>query len=463
MQLLYSYLLVENPFSLESQPSAPTKEKRFAYSLYLDLLLLLTRVADKTDRRNGSPLADTRFVRNILADDRIKSLLVKYSDGHYPFSSLDDELASKIKESGIYRNYLKTRQGNNPDENVWKEIFDMIVMTDPALNREIETRENYTLKGVDRMRDIMGVTFSNFFASADNVTDALKVLRFSMEKTRELYFRLLALPIAVTALREREIDNARHKLLKNEEDINPNYRFVDNEYVKFLRDNEALQEGIAKYKIDWLSENEPLVRSLLKVISQSEYYQEYLAFPVTDFKTDCELWKDLYRYVIFIDPGFLESMEDGSVFWNDDIDIIGTFIIKGIKKLVHSEDPGQEEADFVLPMFKDEEDASFGAELFADVVRRKEYYRSLILDSIDRSQWEMERLAFMDTVILMTALAEIMNFPKIPLTVSFNEYIEIAKYYSTPRSGVFINGLLGKIVETLREQRIIHKTFNNEK
>lgn len=458
VQLLYSYLLIENPFSLESQPSAPTKEKRFAYSLYLDLLYLLTRLASVVDPRKGLPLADTRFVRNVNADDHIKSLKVKYAGSQPPFKAAEEELSAAIKESAIYRRFLKALDEDSVDENIWKDIFELIVINNPIISQEIARRENYTLKGVDRMRDIMETTFSNFFASADNIHDALKILRFSMDKTRELYFRLLALPITLTELRAREIDNAQYKLLKNAEDINPNLRFVDNEFVAFLRNNEEVQAGIAKYKIDWISEDEDLVKSLLKVITQCDIYRQYLDFPVTDFRTDCEFWRNIFRHIIFLDESFLESMEDKSVFWNDDFDVIGTFILKSIKRL-SSADEFEEKAaeDFVLPMFKDQEDAEFGAHLFSEVIRRKDYYRGLILENIDKSQWEVERLAFMDAVIVMTALAEILTCPKVPLQVSFNEYIEIAKYYSTPRSGVFVNGLLARIVATLQEQGKLNK------
>ena len=460
VQLLYSYLLIENPFSLESQPSAPTKEKRFAYSLYLDLLYLLTRVASKVDPRKGLPLADTRFIRNVEADDHIKSLKVKYAHEAPPFQAAEENLVALVKESAVYRRFLKSLDGDMPDENVWKEIFEHLVINNPAITREIATRENYTLKGVDRMREIMETTFANFFASADNIHDALKILRFSMDKTREFYFRLLALPIAITELRFREIENAQFKLLKNAEDINPNLRFVDNEFVKFLRTDMEVQKGIDHYKIDWLAEDEDLIRTLLKVITQCDIYKDYLEFPVTDFKNDCEFWRNIYRHIIFVDSNFLEAMEDKSVFWNDDFDVIGTFILKSIKRLSNS---SREEispsTDFVLPMFKDREDAEFGAHLFTEVIRRKDYYRNLILENIDKQQWEIERLAFMDAVIVMTALAEILTCPSVPLQVSFNEYIEIAKHYSTPRSGVFINGLLGRIVSSLQEKGLIHKTF----
>lgn len=466
VQLLYSYLLVENPFSLESQPSAPTKEKRFAYALYLDLLYILTRVAEEVDRSSRNHmLQQTRFVRNILSDDKIRGLQARAQHAPAPFASLVPELARKVRESAVYKRFVKAQEesGAVNDESVWKDILELIVLPDAAVNAEIATRENYTLKGVERMNGMMQTTFSNFFASADNIGDALKVLRYSLDKTRELYFRLLALPIAITEFREREIDNAQYKFLRSSEDINPNLRFVENEFVAFLRSDPEVQAGISKYNVNWLGDDDSVVRKLMRAIASSDIYRDYLEFPATDFKTDCEFWRDILRHVVFLDEGFLESMEDGSVFWNDDLDVIGTFVLKSIRRLADSPTGPEGYRGFVLPMFKDDEDAAFGAELFSEVIRKKDYLRGLILESLDRSQWEVERLAFMDIVILMTALAEIIRFYKIPLSVTFNEYIEIAKFYSTPRSGVFINGLLGTIVAALREQHVIHKSFTNDK
>ena len=142
VQLLYSYLLVENPFSLESQPSAPTKEKRFAYSLYLDLLVLLTRLARRIDPRAGYPLTDTRFFRNVNSDERIRSLVAKYSASEFPFGDLEEHLATAIKDSAIYKKFKTSLGESSFDENVWKDIFDLIVITDPALNAEISRRQN---------------------------------------------------------------------------------------------------------------------------------------------------------------------------------------------------------------------------------------------------------------------------------------------------------------------------------
>lgn len=465
VQLLYSYLLVENQFSLESQPSAPTKEKRFAYSLYLDMLVLMTRIANVIEKRGGErPLYDTRFIRRVLSDEKIKSLQAKYRTSDFPFGKLVSELADQVKESAIYKRFLKSEeQGSMAQEGVWKDLFEKIIIVNPAVVEAMTLRENYTIKGVERMEGMMQETFTQFFASADHLPDALKTLDTSLAKARELYFRLLLLPVALTDMRQRDIDDSRHKYIKTDEDINPNLRFVENEFVESIRRNPVIREYQEKHKISWLPEEEPMIRSLLRAIMQSDVYADYMNFPATDYYTDCEFWRNVYRHIIFINPDFLETIEDMSVFWNDDLDFIGTFLLKTVKRFQQYEamppEVRETAEDPVLPMFKDEEDAKFGAELFSDVIRRKELYRQLIDEAVDRSVWEFERLAYMDVVITMTALAEIMNFPKIPLSVSFNEYIEIVKYYSTPKSGTFVNGLLSSVVDNLIAEERIQKKF----
>ena len=204
-------------------------------------------------------------------------------------------------------------------------------------------------------------------------------------------------------------------------------------------------------------DDEPRLRAVLRAIMASEIYQEYMEFPATDFKNDCEFWKNIYKSVIFINPDFLEALEEKSVFWNDDLDTIGTFVLKTVKRI---ED--KQAFDSIMDTYKDEEDAKFGAELFADVVNNKIEYREYISNALDRKLWDSDRLAFMDIVILMTAIAEILNFPKIPLSVSINEYVEIAKAYSTRKSGQFVHGVLASVLKTLKEQGILLKSLGTE-
>lgn len=453
IQILYSFLLVEKQFTLESNPSAPTKEKRFAYSLYLDMLVLLVKIANRVERRKGEfPLKDTRFIARLMNDETIRSLLSKYINEDYPLAGLVGPLADKVADSGIYKKYLK-ESGNDigsGQENLWRDIFNMIVMTDPLVGEKIALRQNYTLRGVERMHGMMFHTFGNFLASQDNVSEVEQALTASLDKSRELYLRLLWLPVELTDLRDRIIDENRHKHLKTEEDINPNMRFVENRLVEALRTNEALANEVDKNRLSWFVEDPVLLRKLLKAIVESEIYQEYMVAPATSLAADCELWRQLFKRVILDNEDFLQALEDKSVFWNDDLEIISTFVLKSFRRVEE-----QKWNDVLLDKFKDEEDRRFGPELLSYLYENKETYRRYINDALDRGKWDAERLAFMDIVILETALAEILNFPKIPLVASINEYIELAKSYSSAKSGSFVNGILGSIIRNLRTEGIL--------
>ena len=454
VQLLYSYLLVENQFMLESQPSAPTKEKRFAYNLYLDMLVLIVRIADRIERRGGyRPLADTRFVKKIVADEKIKSLMARYASEEFPYQHLVEQLADTVKESALYKKYLKSLSEDAiPDDSIWDKIFNIFIIPNPRLNSIFATRPNYSLRGVDRMKSMMETTFRNFFASRDNISDILKQLDHSLGKARELYFRLLWLPVELTHIRSLQLEDASRKFTATEEDLNPNLRFVDNQLVQELYANPEISRFIEQNRCGWLPDDQFMIERLLKAIIESPVYDDYMRFPVTDWQTDCEFWRNIFKHVIFTNEDFLERLEEMSVFWNDDLDIIGTFMLKTLKRF---EDGNVDHA--VLGMYKDEEDARFGAELFTQVVRNKETYRAWIDEFINSDTWDSERLAIMDVVVIKTALAEILSFPKIPLNVSFNEYIEIAKSYSSAKSGQFVNGVLGAIIDRLQEDGVLLK------
>lgn len=450
VQLLYSYLLTEKLFTLESQPTPPTKEKRFAYQLYLDMLALMVRLAGAVEQRGGHrPLEDNRFIRMVREDEKIRSLIVKQNMEQSPFASpqLLDQIAAAVKESSVYKAYVK--QGSvdmSGDLKVWREIFSIFLMRSEALGAIFSQQPNFSLRGVERMRGLMEVTFVNFSSSQDHVADALKTLNFSLGKARELYCRMLQLAVELTRRQDLNLDAARHKYVVTDRDLNPNLRFVENGFVRALAEDPdfvALQD---ERKGSLTAENPILINALLKTVTTSEVYRDYMDAPDTDFRNDCEFWRNLYRFVIFPDPDLSEALEDKSVFWNDDLDIIGTFVLKTIRRY---EDGSQHP---IMPMYKDDEDARFGRELFNAVVKHKDEYRALVAAVLNKDSWDADRLAFMDVVILLTALAELMNFPKIPVNVTINEYIELAKAYSTPKSAFFINGILGAAVSHLRDE-----------
>ncbi|MCH5224416.1 MAG: transcription antitermination protein NusB [Muribaculaceae bacterium] len=454
VQLLYSYLLVDKPFSLESQPSAPTKEKRFAYNLYLDTILLIDRLAGQIRGKNKSlPLADSRFVVRTEGDDRIKSLRNKYYAAPFPFESIEPGLAEKIKESLLFREFEKNRdQGFAPDK-FWENVYLNIIQVDEAYNSVVKSLPDYSLSGVERMKGMMDQTFKNFYATQDNVDDALKTLEYSLDKARDLYVRLLDLPVELTLLRLNQLEQNRKKYLAGQEDLNPNMKFVDNPIPRLIEQSGLFEEYVEKNHLSWKVEDPELLDILLKNVIESDLYREYIDSEETGLKKDSEFWQSTLTDIILNNPHFLEYLENKSVFWNDDLEIMTTFVVKTLKKLGTGENPDQA----FLPKFKDERDARFGSELVRFVIRNKEVYQRYIDDALRHEKWETERLAFMDVVIIMTALAEIINYPEIPVEVSINEYIEIAKSYSSAKSGQFVHGLLASLITRLREEKIIIK------
>ena len=457
VQLLYSYLLVEKPFSLAAQPTAPTKEKRFAYNLYLDLVYLMDKLALRITGKNKSlPLANSRFVIRTENDDHIKSLKAKYSAGGFPFEPVIPALAEQIKDSLLFKEYEKNRDAGENIDKFWEDTFNALIIVSPEVNEIIKSLPNYSLSGVERMKPMMEETFSNFYATRDNIDDALKTLEMSMQKARDLYMRLLALPVELTRLRKDQLAKNRRKLLATTQDLNPNMRFVNNRIPELIETNKLFEEYTEKNHLSWWVEDPELLELILKQVLESEVYKNYIDLPSTNLEKDSEFWRNILTEVILNDRNFLEYLENKSVFWNDDLEIMASFVIKSLKKMETEEGAG----NAILPMYKDGEngkDARFGSELFELVVRNKEYYRKLIETILSQEKWASDRLAFMDVIITMTAMAEILNYPEIPLAVSVNEYVEIAKSYSSEKSGQFVHGLIASLIAKLQADGQLQK------
>ena len=279
--------------------------------------------------------------------------------------------------------------------------------------------------------------------------DALKQLSKSFDKSYELYNYLLLLIVELTDLQDRRLDDAKNKYLPTEEDLNPNTRFIDNRLVDMLRNNQMLKDFVAENKFTW-KDDDLFMTLLLDKILHSEIYEKYMADDDDSLAHDCELWKQLFKQVILPDDDFAQLLENKSVYWNDDLDIMGTFAIKTIRRFEEGE------AEPILPMYKDAEDEDFGKQLFMKSIAAKEENDQLI-DSFVTDKWDVERVAFMDRIVMDVCITEVKEFLSIPTSVSLNEYIEIAKCYSTPKSGIFVNGILNAIVRHLKAKRIIVK------
>lgn len=275
---------------------------------------------------------------------------------------------------------------------------------------------------------------------------ALNELQQAFDKSYELYNYLLKFIIDITDLQDRILDDAKHKFLPTHEDLNPNPRFIDNELVEALRNNEQLQDYVREHKLSW-RDNELFLRLMLNKIQNCTIYNEYMEMGSSDLESDCNVWRQLFRRILIDDDDLLEELENQSMYWSsDDLDFMGQFVIKTIKRVAEGND------NIIMPQFKDEEDSKFGEQLFTAAVEQQELNQATIDRFIDSRQWDSDRIVLIDRVILLVALAEVRSFESIPTTVTMNEYIEIAKCYSSPNSAAFINGVLNAVIRDMKNR-----------
>lgn len=278
-----------------------------------------------------------------------------------------------------------------------------------------------------------------------NIDSAEKELFFSLSKAYDLYNYLLMLMVAVTEYARRKTDAAKTKLAPTPEELHPNMKFVDNKFIAQLEVNKQLAEFVANQKRTWANDQD-FIKELYEKIVETDTYKDYMASTEDSFEADRELWRKLYKTCVFNNVSLDQVLEEQSLYWNDDKEIVDTFVLKTIKQF----DPKNGADQKLLPEFKDDEDREFARRLFRRTLLNADYYRHLI--SASAKNWDFDRIAFMDIVIMQSALAEILSFPNIPVSVSLNEYVEIAKLYSTSKSGGFINGTLDGIVNQLKKE-----------
>ncbi|MBR5194144.1 MAG: transcription antitermination factor NusB [Bacteroidaceae bacterium] len=297
---------------------------------------------------------------------------------------------------------------------------------------------------------IVQIVYAYYQNGGKNLDTAEKELFFSLSKAYDLYNYLLLLMVEVTKQAERKQNAAKAKLLPSAEELYPNTKFVDNRFIAQLEVNEQLRQFSESQKKTWENENE-FVKNLCEKIMASDTYKNYMDAETSSYDEDRELWRKLYKTIIFDNDDLDQVLEDQSLYWNDDKEIVDTFVLKTIKRFEEEKGAKQE----LLPEFKDDEDQDFARRLFRRAILNADYYRHLI--SENTKNWDLDRVSFMDVVIMQIALAEILSFPNIPVSVSLNEYVEIAKLYSTPKSGSFINGTLDGIVNTLKKENKLTK------
>ena len=297
---------------------------------------------------------------------------------------------------------------------------------------------------------IVQIVYAYYQNGGKNLDTAEKELFFSLSKAYDLYNYLLLLMVEVTKQANKRLNAAKNKLVPTKEELFPNTKFVENRFIAQLEVNKQLLEFSNNQKKTWENEAD-FVKTLCDKILESDIYKEYMANETSSYEEDRELWRKLYKNIIFNNIELDQVLEDQSLYWNDDKEIVDTFVLKTIKRFDEKNGAKQE----LLPEFKDEEDQDFARRLFRRTILNADYYRHLI--SENTKNWDLDRVAFMDVVIMQIALAEILSFPNIPVSVSLNEYVEIAKLYSTPKSGGFINGTLDGIVNSLKKENKLTK------
>lgn len=278
-----------------------------------------------------------------------------------------------------------------------------------------------------------------------NLDNGEKELFFSLSKAYDLYNYLLLLMVDVTKYSRKRIEFAKTKMLSTEADKKPNTKFIDNRFIAQLEVNVMLNDFVENQKKSWANDPD-FIKNMFLQIEASDTYKQYMESEESSYAADRELWRKLYKTFIQSNEVLDQLLEDQSLYWNDDKVVVDTFVIKTIK---HFEEANKE-AQPLQPEFKDEEDMEFARRLFRRTIMNEDYYRHLISEGT--RNWDLDRIALMDIIIMQVALAEILSFPNIPVNVSLNEYVEIAKYYSTPKSGGFVNGTLDGIVNHLKNE-----------
>ncbi|MBN2743809.1 MAG: transcription antitermination factor NusB [Marinilabiliaceae bacterium] len=301
---------------------------------------------------------------------------------------------------------------------------------------------------------VMQMVYAYYNQGDTSLQQAEKELFHSISKSYELYHIYLLLLLELRLHEEKRIDLNRQKRIPSPEDLNPNTRFIDNKLLDFLGGNRSLLRYIEATHISWVDHPE-LIRQLFTEIRQSQIYIDYMALPESDYETDRKFLVKLVEKVIApFEPLYVHFEEQG-IYWNDEAEFVVSMVIKTLKE--YRDDLGEEQT--LLPEFKDPDDREFVKTLFRKAILNQAEFRKLI--DAHTKNWDLERVAFLDIVLMQIALSEIFEFTNIPVKVTLNEYIELAKHYSTAKSGVFINGVLDKVVEQLHKDNKLFKTVLN--
>lgn len=297
---------------------------------------------------------------------------------------------------------------------------------------------------------VLQMLYAYYSSEEKSISKTEKELFICIEKSHDLYHYLMALAIEVSDYAEKRIEIKRNKLQPTEEDLNPNTKFITNQVIQQLRQNNQLNKYLDQKKLNW-SDNEGLVKEIYLLMVESDLYKSYVADKNRSFLDDRKFIEKLFSKIILTSEYLFVVLEEQSIYWNDDVEFVVAMIVKTIKQFNELTDSNHP----LMPLYKDMEDRDFAKDLIRKSIINHDELRALI--NSHAKNWDMERIAFMDILIMQLALTELLYFPSIPTKVSMNEYIELSKYYSTEKSRNFVNGILDKTLKDLKKENKINK------
>ncbi len=273
-----------------------------------------------------------------------------------------------------------------------------------------------------------------------------------MERVRELYLLLLRMLIEVQDHAEKRMEERKSKKLPTAEDLNPDPRFIENPFLCKLRDSEKLNKEWERNGTE-AHVPEDLIPSIFRELENSQLYKDHMSKEKLDHEEHREFLAEAFRDFIADSENFQFRLEERSIHWVDDLDTASSMVLRTLKEM-----PTRPEKELSLPpLYRDEEkDPAFARRLFQATTEQDEENRDWIQAHL--KNWELDRIAYIDMLLLEMAIAEARTFGEIPVKVSINEYIELAKIFSTPKSDRFLNGILDKVIPKMREEGMVQKS-----
>lgn len=291
--------------------------------------------------------------------------------------------------------------------------------------------------------------YAHLKSDSDNLKASEKYLVESIDKAYDLYFQMLYFVVEVARYAESRIELAKQKKLPTYEDLNPNRRFVDNAVITLIANSDSVNDVLASRKLGWANQYDT-IKDVYNRLIETEFYKNYMSASVSTFTDDRKFVEEFFQW-LESDEQLAEIVTEMSLLWADDYGFALLLALRTVQHLKRSHTEVK-----VLPKFKSEEDLDFAKRLFIKSLVDYEDNQAVV-DRYSKN-WDVERVVFMDSLIISIAIAELTQFDSIPVKVTLDEWIDIAKYYSSPTSSNFVNGVLDKVVAEFTEQGLIKKS-----